>query len=326
MLLANLATYAVLGPVHYFATRPIHNIQEFTEDTRWAHQPPTLIIYIDTGTSHLKSILSDGSNPATIVPFPVVDYQVSADLNLCLFRGPEGSLQIFRRDANEPSLVWQTNERFHMDNVAFSPSGRFVAWFNDSAELVEIVDMQTSNRWSASLASDGMNARVAWSTEESRLMISTRDKTALMQLAPEGALRELPVAPADLPALLPVYGRVGGTGFSSSGGEWKPVYRTASFAEWQAWTFPGLSSSLRISRTNRPPTRVVWLAVNPGLLHIAHYDFWFTHPSFLGSGKECLFETRTDIYLLEIERRRLGRVVHGHSFILLLPRYAKQLL
>lgn len=324
VLLANLATYSVLGPVHYFATRPIHNIREFTMDTRWASQPPAQIIYVDTRTRHLKSVYSDGSRPDTIVPLPVVDYQLSADLNLCVFRGPDGFLHLYRRGTGEQNLVWKTQEHFLMEQVAFSPTGRFVAWFSESAQRLEVNDLQSSKRWTHALEGDRIRTRVVWSVEESKFVISTSGKSVLIQVTPENGLQELKVSSEVLPPLLAVYGRVGSSGYRISGDEWGPVYDTDVHAELKASTFPGFTSSFRLYRTNDASTRVVSLSVNPGLLHFPHYDFRFDHPSFLADGHECLFETRNDIYLLDIERKRVGRVAQGHSFILLTSRYSKK--
>ncbi len=39
VLLANAATYSVLAPLHYIATRPTSDIREFTDDSRWAQRP-----------------------------------------------------------------------------------------------------------------------------------------------------------------------------------------------------------------------------------------------------------------------------------------------
>jgi len=325
VLLANLVTYAVLGPVHYYAARPTHNIRDFTADTSWASQPPTQILYVDTETKHLKSIFSDGSSPASLVPVPVVDYQVSADLNLCLFRGPDGFLHLYRRDTGEPRLVWETTEHSYMEHVAFSPSGRFVAWFKESTQLLEVVDLQTSNRWAGGLQGDRMKTRVVWSAEESKFLISTSEKQVLMQVTPSNGLQELVHDPKNPPALLPCYGRVGGESFRSSGNDWGPAYHSDTHGELRAWTYPTYASPLRVYRTNDPQTRIVSLSVNPGLLHFPHFAFGFTHPSLLADGYECLIETPTDIYLLDVERKRIGRVAHGHSFIQLTPRYAKKL-
>jgi len=90
VILANTASYAVLAPLHYLATRPIHNVKQFTSDTAWANQPPAQIIYIDPKTQHLKSIYSDGSRAKTLVPRLVVDYIVTSNLDLILFSETNG--------------------------------------------------------------------------------------------------------------------------------------------------------------------------------------------------------------------------------------------
>jgi hypothetical protein len=60
ILAANLATYAVLAPLHYYGTRPMHQVQEFTPNTLWAQQAASTVLFTDQkGT--LKSIHADGS-------------------------------------------------------------------------------------------------------------------------------------------------------------------------------------------------------------------------------------------------------------------------
>jgi hypothetical protein len=323
VLLANLATYVVLGPVHYIATRPTHNIREFTADTRWASQPPAQIFYLDTKTRHLMSIFSDGSNPETIVPLPMMDYLVSGDLNLCLFRGQDGFLHFYRRDTGEQRVVWETTERFIMNQVAFSPSGRFVVWFSEAAQLLEVAELQSTNRWPVLLTGTQNKIDLAWSIEEAEFFVSTAQKRMLMQVTPESGLRELDVASNDLSALLPTYGRVNWEALSSSDDKSGANYLTQTHGDLKAWTYLGYGSPFRLYRTNEPEITIVSLAVNPGLLHLSNHAFRFTHPSFLADGRECLFETPNDIYLLDVERKRVGRLAHGHTFVQLTPRYAK---
>ena len=76
VLAANLATYAVLAPLHYFATRPMHQIRKFTPDTRWTQQAGVMVLFTDQN-GRLKSIHADGSAPQTLVPPGVRDYVVS---------------------------------------------------------------------------------------------------------------------------------------------------------------------------------------------------------------------------------------------------------
>ncbi len=320
VLVANLATYAVLAPVHYFATRPTHNIQEFTANTAWARQPPTPLLYIDSATQHLKSTDTEGSPPETVVPLPVVDYQVAADLKLCLFRAPDGNSYLYRRDTGVAALVWKATERYFMENVAFSPSGRLVAWFQPAVQRVQVADLQSSNRWDMRWVGEPEQVQIAWTTEESQFVIRSRGQRTLMQVTPERTLKEVESSHGVPPAFAPVYGRVSAGRYFSSR-DWGPSYDRDELNGLVAWTVPGLGAHLRVYRKNNSTASQVRLAVNPGWLHLSR--FAITHPNFLSGGRECLFETRTDIYLLDVERRRVGRVTAGHGYILLDSRYAK---
>src|SRR2546426_947342 len=54
ILLANLATYTVLAPLYYYATRPIHDVREFAHDARWSRHPDTEVVFTDSENEHLK--------------------------------------------------------------------------------------------------------------------------------------------------------------------------------------------------------------------------------------------------------------------------------
>ena len=112
VLLANAATYVVLAPLHYYATRPGCEIREFFKDTRWTSQPTVKVIFTDATNHHLKSALLDGSAGETIVPMPTTDYLVSTNLAVCLFRGTNGNLFLYRHDRGTNNLIWRTDERF----------------------------------------------------------------------------------------------------------------------------------------------------------------------------------------------------------------------
>src|SRR4051812_25225177 len=96
VLIANLSTYAVLGPLHYFATRPLQNIKAYTTDTRWAEKPATQVIYIDSDSGQLKCILLDGSQPQTLVPFQITNYSLTSNLQSILFQDERGTSQVYR--------------------------------------------------------------------------------------------------------------------------------------------------------------------------------------------------------------------------------------
>jgi hypothetical protein len=86
--------------------------------------------------------------------------------------------------------------------------------------------------------------------------------------------------------------------------------------EWRAWTEPGLGNSLYLYRTNDNRSSSVRVAVNPGILHMANFSYYFEHPVFLSNGRECLFQCGDYIYLLDIENRKVGMLAHGTNFTL----------
>ena len=85
ILLANLATYAVLAPLHYYGTRPIHDVQQFAHDARWAGHPETEVVFTDSENEHLKVTRLGGTTETTIVPARVRDYLISSNGSICLF-------------------------------------------------------------------------------------------------------------------------------------------------------------------------------------------------------------------------------------------------
>jgi len=122
--------------------------------------------------------------------------------------------------------------------------------------------------------------------------------------------------------VLTCYGRVNNGGWYSSD-DWGATFPRDSCGDLNVYTEPGLGSLLRIYRGTNWEAEVESLTVNPGLLHIAR--FYFGDVVFLEGCNECLFEANGYIYLLDIQNKRVGTVARGGRFILLTPRYQKQL-
>lgn len=211
VVIANLATYAVLAPLNYFGTRPHQDVKQFTADTSWALKPPTQIIYIDSESGHLTRILSDGSGKRTLVPSQVTNYFVMSDLETILFQ--------------------------------------------DRAGVPHTYEIATGKIATNSSASEHLNKKALHFSDES--------------------------------------------------------------GERRAWAEPGLGNSLYVFRTNDNRTSSVRVAVNPGLLHLPKFRFYFTHPAFISDGRECLFECGEFIYLLDIDNRRVGKLAYGTNFAVL---------
>jgi hypothetical protein len=331
IFLANLASYAVLAPLHYYFTRPIEQVREFTSNVNWSSNPTTKVIFVDSTNSNLHLIQLNVSGSETIVPIPVRDYLLSADLNICLFRGTNGSLYLYRHDAHQSNLIWQTKERFLMNQVAFSPSGRYAAFASEESNAVTVVNLQTGQRIHQSLLSkfSGFSgSSITWSTNEMIFYASgfENNERLLFTIRPgdmlsfnNSALSVEKLTNTNMLPLLTCYGRVGSGGWYSSD-DWGRSFNEDSCGSLTVWTEPGLGSSLRISEQTKKRT-VLYLSVNPGLLHIAR--FYFGDAAFLSDCNECLFEANDYLYLLDISDKKVGTVAHGERFILLTPRYQK---
>jgi hypothetical protein len=79
---------------------------------------------------------------------------------------------------------------------------------------------------------------------------------------------------------------------------------------WSGYAERGLGASLRI--TPKGKTTIIF-ADNPGWLHLGNRNI--SNIGAVGEA-ECLFDDRDSIYLLDIERRRIGFVAHGTRFSL----------
>lgn len=176
VLLANLATYAVLAPLFYYTSHPISPIREFASNAAWSSHPKVKVVFIDGQDGRLKSVCVDGSDRETVVPMKVRDYLVSGDLKTCLFRDSFRNLCLYRRDASQSNLVnlvLGTEERFRMNQVAFSPSGRFVAFASALGKYVEVIDVASGKGVRQSLDAQAIrsgNPSIAWSSERAGLL------------------------------------------------------------------------------------------------------------------------------------------------------------
>jgi hypothetical protein len=329
ILLANLATYAVLTPLDYYLTRPWTEIREFANDTRWTQHPETTVLFVDTQDGFLKSVRADGTGLQTIVPVGMTDYLISSNLDVCLFRGTNGSLNLFQHGREQTELIWKTDERFFMTQVAFSPACAYVAYASKNEDAITVLNLVTGQR--AQLA--GMQEfnfdgpQVAWSPEETRIFVRglKANPNLTVTIEPDGTLKKSTGKPTHDLTLAACYGRVDTSDSRWYGGGDRGVsFPSDKCNGLTARAWPGLDSGLSISRQDGERSdRVLGVSVRPGLLHLADFDFGDV--AFLSGGSECIFEANGYLYLLDIPGRRLGTVAHGGRFILLTPRYEKKL-
>ena len=326
ILFANLATYAVLAPLHYGMTQPGNEIKQFAKDTSWAAHPEQTFVFVDGTDGFLKAARLDGTGLRTIVPVPMADYLVSIDLSVCLFRGTNGNLYLYRQDLAKAQPVWKTSERYLMNRVAFSPSGAHVAYVSEKSNRLTVVDTTTGNELHLP-ESRGLSVSdpcVVWSAEEMKFFVKGAEgnRDVKVTIGADGMLNAESLGETNALPTLPCYGRVG-DGSWWSGADWGVTYSQDTTNDLTASSWPGLDSGLRIYRElNGTNSRVLTVSVRPGLLHLA--GFYFGDVAFAGTPDQCLFEANGYIFLLDIPKRRLATLAKGDRFILLTPRYEKR--
>ena len=320
VVLANAATYAVLAPLHYVATRPFHDIREFTDDTCWAQRPVTRIYYVEGDAGNLCSTTTDGQNRRVLVPDTVMDYQFRPEQDWCLYRNGQNHLCLLQAGQKKPQVCWKTDQRFTMEQVACDPNGTIVAYLEQVGdprphELV-LRDMGSGRvvKTGVRTDKDDWEPGIAWANQPDVLFVGQK------------AFRvgnDLSVAPVELqPAesnLLVVYGRFNDKHFWSGSDDWGAVFSSDVLEGKEAIAYRGLESLLLVKEEGGS---TFVLADNPGLLHLPSRGFGDV--CFLGHGQELVFDDHRDIYLLAVPERKVGWIAHGAKVITLTSRHQRR--
>ena len=324
VFLANAATYSVLAPLHYLATRPICDIRAFTDDSRWAQRPVTKIFYVERDTGNLCSITTDGQGKQVMVPDTVKDYQFQPDRGWFLYRNGSNSLCLLR-EREKPKVCWQTGQRFAMEQVACNPDGTVVAYLNPGGDtrpteqlVLCAVDSGRVVKTEVRTHEDDYEPEIAWSNEPTILFLKTTGKVEALQIGKDLSAAPVPLESVDR-KLFAVYGR-----FKEKGYSWGRDDSGASFSHdisggKEATTYFGFESHLRV-KTDDGSTII--LADNPGLLHLPSRPFGDV--CFLGNGNEIVFDDYQDIYLLDVTQRKVGWIAHGSKAVTLTARYQRK--
>ncbi len=318
VLLANLATYAVLAPLFYYTSHPISPIREFASNAAWSSHPKVKVVFIDGQDGRLKSVCVDGSDRETVVPMKVRDYLVSGDLKTCLFRDSFRNLCLYRRDASQSNLVnlvLGTEERFRMNQVAFSPSGRFVAFASALGKYVEVINVASGKGVRQSLDAQAIrsgNPSIAWSSEESRLIVRGFTADSAITIQPDFTLTYHPIAGTNGLVVFVCYGH-------SAGDDSEQSYAQDSYGDVEVVDLDAYGRSiLSVHRKNEAEKPILYLSVPKARYPLPRFS---SDAAFLEGGRECLFEANGRIYLLDITAKRVGMVASGDAFILLTDRY-----
>lgn len=328
VLVANLATYAVLAPLYYLVTRPTCDVREFTDEAAWAASPVTELLYINS-TGNLCAVTTDGSNMRLRVPGIVRDYQYIPSQGIYLYRDGSNNLCLYRESDGSRVQCWRTREKFMMEQVACSPDGALVAYLARHGQLkpgepfkpyeLVLLDIQSGRSANTGIFTE-MNdyePEIAWSAGPSRLFIRSRRKLRSVVVAAGLTVVAQEPGATNNVTLAEVYGRFG-SGHWWGASDWGTSFSRDTNQTVSAFILSGFGSYLSVTRNNK----TFKLADNPGILGIGNRQF--NDLCLLANGEELVFDDRNDIYLMDLGQRKVGRIAEGTRFITISPRYRRE--
>ena len=340
IVLANVASYAALSAPFYLATRPHHDFQRLTANTEWSPDSTSVILFVDPASKHLCRTNPLGHPVETIVPFAMTDYQLSPDLQTCVFVS-DHRLYCYRRpSATAVVRIAQFGAEWGescMLGVTLSPSGHKVAYTvavtkvnengypNTSAYSLCIFDVTTG----ATAIHAGLfpaAPTLAWTKDEAVLLCygACVGSTRLVRCTfADGGARLSPVDSLERILLCPNYGT-----FHRRGSAWVVASDKSAQANLYATVWRTVQpQGLVISQNNPWPDlgtgdKMVTLDDNPGL-PIFSFHREYSDVAFLPSSSLVLLadETFSMLYLIDPNTRTIGKLIPGRTPVLLTPKY-----
>lgn len=305
VVLANAASYLVLGSILYYREYPRSEVREFTQDTRWARQPTVTVVAVGRN-GHLEAVRADGAGGRVVVPHEVHDYVVSADLSRVLYRDAEDRFGFFQHGTNV--LLPDLGLRCRAPGMDFSPDGRYAAFAGriGSTDVLRVCDLTTVTVREVSPIGGGPGRTLVWSSSPDTFYLQSNREYWAIALGEEIVCTQLARAPEDLAVH---YGRVG-TRWGYDG----VSYSQHQQGQRKLLVVPGWGSRLWI---DGPEGRLLTLRDPAGSLPVSQ-------AVFLEGGAEVLVELGGYVYLVDPDAKRLGPVVQGERFIAIADPFSKR--
>jgi hypothetical protein len=332
LLVGHVVSYAVLGPLFFMYATPKQTVQTFVNDSRWAAQPATRVVFI-TPAGQLQTVLTDGSQSRTILTNEVRDFVATSNLDTILIRG--ASNEYFLAQNGALKLVTTEPIKAYGDGMDFSPGGRFVGWFTKDSTL-RLWDSPTGivRTLPQKLQDDtAYFINLTWSTNENIFYILADKQTFKVTI--ETNANELQSVPATgigniivTPQLEPPtdlanhYGRIGSDHHRGDDNDWETSLGMFGRFDTRDTNYgllniTGLSPFIRAHSGGNHLT----IADNPGVFHLGRRPF--IQAVFAPNLNEIVFDDAHHIYLADIAAQKVGRITTGKRFILLSPLFSK---
>lgn len=105
VVLANVCSYLVTGPLFYVSSRPYFGGLDTTFDTRWSANADVPLYYVDADDGTVRRMQMDGSGAGVLVPRPVTSFLVNADESVVVYADPNDEVHAYWPDTQRDILV-----------------------------------------------------------------------------------------------------------------------------------------------------------------------------------------------------------------------------
>jgi hypothetical protein len=302
VLLANLVSYAVLGPIYFLIEYPRTEVRQFSSDARWSKQPELAVLAVGKH-GQLETTTVDGQNHRVVVPYEVLDYVVSADLAQVLYLSAGERFSFFSRGTNHP--IPEVGFSCRAPEMDFSPGGKFVAFFKRGAHQMRVFDRTTQQFKEVPTFGEDYDCSVVWSSKEDTIYFKCGKEYWEISLEPAVAYRSLTQRPEDFANH---FGRVGNSWSRDGVG-----YTYHQNGDWHVSVIHGWGSQMIVSDEKQPVIRLKDPAGQLGTEQAV----------FLEGASEILFGFGGFVYVLDVASKRIGPVIQGHDFIALAKPFCK---
>ena len=343
VLVGNVFSYLIVGPLFYITTRPHFAGMETTFDASWTANPEMVVYYIDRDDEHVKRMQLNGQDAQTLIPFPAWSFLVSEDESTFAYVGTSGSLFAYRAGDKEPVLIRETDEGCFMTTVSLSPDNRRVAYLDppqdeewpysrDAKETIKVFDLETHEVAAlGTVPANDWGSPVTWSADGGSVYILQIDReydmdggnveseqrtVYVFDTEPPFGLREKMTTMPPLSDLVVNYVRARGSSAYVGGRPMIIPPRHFEVGEYKVEVWPYLGSGIRVDGEGGP---VLLLQNEYGLLNLSFPPI--ESALALPSGNEVLLEWWSQLYVLSIDQRKLGRAADGDQYVLRTPEF-----
>ncbi len=336
VLLANIASYLIMGPIFYLSTRPTFGGVEFVDSAASVVNCDDTVYYIAAESKYLCKIKADGTGQQTLVPYPVADYIVTSDQKTFVYRAQDGNLYSYSLGEDQPLRLWQTDQRFDLDQVALSCDKRFVAFAEEAGQYkVDVTQDGEYNhwehryRWRIEARRMESKAPVAQKTVETRYhhplkIVWDSSDANLLYYQCYGVIHTLRVQDGQLIETGIPRTNIQGSSFQHAGGG-----RYGGASDWgvtldyndkqkglELFCMPGLDPFLVV---NEGAEEIVRLRHDYGLLGIGNPGP--SEASFLTGRGNVIFQAGEWLYILDSIRKKAALLVRGRKHVLTTKRF-----